>query len=274
MRILKARAALLSDFEVLKVLKEMEFDQKNRVKLASQITQIDDDSDVQDQNALTAKGEEDDVWLSNIPENLRTVQYETISSLSQTSRPCAHQEADNIVAFLDELRVRGYSITDSEAKRGALGLNRSERLQIVNHAPQSVVELHTLVEELEERFHPHQIQEIISLVQTYLPIHPTTEVNTYAAQGAQDDPGAINGAAHLANAEAPEHISQFTGELEAAAELGGSNSGGLARVPEDGAEREAANLDYEEDPDVEMDEDDFVHEGLGGGGVEEAEADD
>lgn len=206
------------------------------------------------------------------PSLLRSPQ--TISSLSQASRPCAHQEADNIAAFLDELKARGYSITDSEAKRGALGLNRSERLQIVNHAPQSVVELHTLVEELEERFHPHQIEELISLVQTYLPVHSTTDVNAYAAEGAQDDPAAIDDAARDATAEEPAQISQFTGQVEAAANLGGSDANGLAHVPEPDAEREAADLEYEEDPDVEMDEDDFVHEGLGGGGVEEADPDD
>ncbi len=202
--------------------------------------------------------------------------HQTISSLSQASRPCAHQEAESIASFLDELKARGYSINDSEAKRGALGLNRSERLQIVNHAPQSVVELHTLVEELEERFHPHQIEELISLVQTYLPIHPVNNVNGYAAEGAQDDPAAIDHAAHEQEGQeaASAQISQFTGQVAAAADLGGSGSGGLAQVPEPDAEREAADLDYEEDPDVEMDEDDFVHEGLGGGSVEEADADD
>lgn len=76
MRILKARAALLSDFEVLKVLKEMEAEQKTRVKSAPHISEINEESDVQGQNASTAKGEEDDVWLSNVPENLRTIQYE------------------------------------------------------------------------------------------------------------------------------------------------------------------------------------------------------
>lgn len=200
--------------------------------------------------------------------------FQTISSLSQTTRPCAHQEADNIAAFLDELKSRGYSVNDSEAKRGALGLNRSERLQIVNHAPQSVVELHTLVEELEERFHPNQIEELIALVQNYLPIYPVGDVNAYAAEGAQDDPAAINEAAHSGDAEHPAQMSEFTGQVAAAADLGGSDADGLAHVPAPDPEREAADLDYEEDPEVEMDEDDFVHEGLGGGGVEEPDADD
>ncbi|TKY86743.1 hypothetical protein EX895_004383 [Sporisorium graminicola] len=274
MRILKARSALLSDFEVLKVLKEMEAEQKARVQTAPKISEINDDSDDALRNTSSFKPDDDDGWLSNVPENLRTIQYETISSLSQATRPCAHQEGEHIAAFLDQLKVRGYSINDSEARRGALGLNRSERLQIVNHAPQSVVELHTLVEELEERFHPHQIEELISLVQTYLPIHPTTEVNAYAAEGAQDDPAFINGAAHRSHVEAPAQISQFTGQVAAAADLGGSDQQGLAHVPGPDAEQQAADVEYEEDPEAEMEEDDFVHEGLGGGGVEDADLDD
>ncbi len=271
MRILKARSALLSDFEVLHVLKEMESEQRARVKPSTQTQE--GEHKIKAEGDQPANGEEDDVWLSNVPENLRTIQYETISSLSQTSRPCAHQQAEAIAAFLDELKTRGYSINDSEAKRGALGLNRSERLQIVNHAPQSVVELHTLVEELEERFHPHQIEDLISLVQTYLPFR--SDINALAAEGAQDDPDAI-AAAHMDTDAhtAVGQISQFTGQVAAGADLGDPQGSGLAQVPEPDEERQVADVEYEEDPDVEMDEDDFVHEGLGGGGVEEADPDD
>lgn len=76
MRILKARSALLSDFEVLKVLKEMEEEQKTRVKTASQKNRAKEESDMQQEDASLAKGEEDDLWLSSVPENLRTIQYE------------------------------------------------------------------------------------------------------------------------------------------------------------------------------------------------------
>lgn len=111
-------------------------------------------------------------------------------------------------------------------------------------------------------------------MQVYLPIDSTTNVNAYAAEGAHDDPAAINPAASEAQELASTHISHYTGQVAAGADLGGSDSGGLAHVPEPDAEREVADLDYEEDPEVEMDEDDFVHEGLGGGGAEEADPDD
>lgn len=76
MRILKARSALLSDFEVLKVLKEMESEQKIRGSVAPQITHIDEDDEDARRNATTSKVEDDDAWLSKVPENLRTIQYE------------------------------------------------------------------------------------------------------------------------------------------------------------------------------------------------------
>lgn len=83
MRILKARSALLSDFEVLKVLKEMESEQKARVHTAPKISEINDDSDDALRNTATSKADDDDVWLSNVPENLRTIQYEVSSSLTR-----------------------------------------------------------------------------------------------------------------------------------------------------------------------------------------------
>lgn len=85
MRILKARSALLSDFEVLKVLKEMEVEQKDRVKTTSHISEIADQSDAQGAKAALPKGDEDDVWLSKVPENLRTIQYEVSHRLKGIS---------------------------------------------------------------------------------------------------------------------------------------------------------------------------------------------
>lgn len=114
-------------------------------------------------------------------------------------------------------------------------------------------------------------------MQTHLPIYPASDVNAYAAEGAQDDPAAISDAARQAGrqAQSTTQISEFTGQVAAAADLGSTNKGGLAQVPEPDAEHQVADVEYEEDPDVEMDEDDFVHEGLGGGGgVEEADPDD
>ena len=39
---------------------------------------------------------------------------------------------------------RGYVVPDANILEGAVGLTKAERLQLVNHAPASVVELHTV----------------------------------------------------------------------------------------------------------------------------------
>lgn len=49
-------------------------------------------------------------------------------------------------------------------------LTKAERLQIVNHAPRSPVELHVLVEELGMRFTEAQIYELLAIIQRWLPI--------------------------------------------------------------------------------------------------------
>ncbi|PWZ00680.1 hypothetical protein BCV70DRAFT_199948 [Testicularia cyperi] len=272
MKVLKPRAALLSDFEVLRVLKQLEQEQQDRTAKAHE--PASEDGATRDQ--LQTQGEDDDVWLTKIPENLRTVQYETISALSQITRPCAHQTEHGIAAFLEALQQRGYSVTDAESRRGALGLNKSERLQIVNNAPQSIVELHTLVEELQERFHPHQIDEIVCLVQTHLPINSDGLGNEYAEQGAQtlayEESGGPTDEGVSAAAVKPAQRSEFTGQTAAAAELGVSQEGGLAHVPGPDPEHQVADIEYEEDA---MDDDDvFVNEGFGEVGVEHEDPDD
>lgn len=188
---------------------------------------------------------------------------QTIAALSQVTRPCAHQTAEAISAFSDALKQSGFSVTDAESRRGALGLNKSERLQIVNHAPQSVVELHTLVEELQDRFQPEQIDQLLALIQMHLPVAIDGDVNVYAQEGAQGayvdvdhESGPDTGASH--------QISELTGQVAAAAELGTQQETGLAHVVDPDPEMEAIDQDYED----EMDEDEFVNEGFAEGAVD------
>lgn len=126
MRVIKARAALLSDFEVLQLLKDSESEQRDdaRSRKESKADLAEDDHDV--------------------PPNLRTIQFETISSLSQAFRPCSVQNAQHIHSFKQMLQDRGYVVPDADILEGVVGLTKAERLQLVNHAPVSVVELHTV----------------------------------------------------------------------------------------------------------------------------------
>lgn len=126
MRVIKARAALLSDYEVLQLLKDSEAEQKEdaRIRKESGADLAEDDNEV--------------------PTNLRTIQFETITSLSQGFRPCSIQNAQHIHSFKQMLYDRGYVVPDANILEGAVGLTKAERLQLVNHAPASVVELHTV----------------------------------------------------------------------------------------------------------------------------------
>ncbi|PWN46927.1 hypothetical protein IE53DRAFT_390933 [Violaceomyces palustris] len=163
MKVLKPRSALLSDFEVLSTLREMESEQKVKIQNAKLVYEE------KLRNGQATPGTEDDEIWAQVPENLRTVQYEAIKFLSNPSRPSSHQTPQGIVSFQEELRSRGYSATESETRKGSTALSKAERLQIVNHAPNSIVELHTLVEELSERFYHDQVEEILSIVRKHLP---------------------------------------------------------------------------------------------------------
>ena len=148
MRVLKARAALLSDFEVLQLLRDSEAEQRHEAR----------------------SRKEQHVSDTEVAPNFRTMQFEAITSLSQPFRACSLQKAENIRAFLDDLKNRGYAIPDERVLTDEPGLTKIERLQLVNHAPSSVVELHTLVEELGQRMNDDQINEIIQCVIANLPL--------------------------------------------------------------------------------------------------------
>ncbi|WFD46649.1 hypothetical protein GLX27_001286 [Malassezia furfur] len=123
MRIVKTRAALLSDYEVLQLLRDTETRQRE---------------------AARPDNEDAEAWMKAVPPNVRTIQFETIASLSQAHRPCARQEAHHIHGFLKAVEEKGYAPSDAKILQGTPGLTKAERLQLVNHAPMSVVELHTV----------------------------------------------------------------------------------------------------------------------------------
>lgn len=173
MRVVKARSALLSDFEVLQLLRETEEAQRERANERRHQA-----------SRREGFGEEDD-GTHGVPPNVRTIQFEVISSLSQRARPCAHQTAAQIRGFLEALEKKGYAGPDARILAGEPGLTKAERLQLVNHAPTSVVDLHTvradhyedtyltylqLVEELGQRLSEEQIQDVLECVSTHFPV--------------------------------------------------------------------------------------------------------
>ena len=81
-----------------------------------------------------------------------TLVLETLTALE--SSPVVSQSNDAIKKFMTEIK-------DFE-------LTKSEKLMILNHCPQSEVELHLLVEEIDERLNEDQREKIVQLVAKHL----------------------------------------------------------------------------------------------------------
>ncbi|XP_047017584.1 DNA-directed RNA polymerase III subunit RPC9 isoform X1 [Ictalurus punctatus] len=102
-------------------------------------------------------------------QNLNTIMYETLKYLSKT--PCAQQSPEIMKDFLSAMLPHK--------------LTKAEKLQLLNHRPQTAVEIQLIVEESEERLTEEQIDELIQTVTDILPADPQQEGG--AAEGAEMD---------------------------------------------------------------------------------------
>ncbi|KAJ8496139.1 hypothetical protein ONZ45_g2287 [Pleurotus djamor] len=141
MEVVSKRAALLCNYEVLTLLRELEEDHLARAKTAFKVKK--------EEGASSSSGAAKDVEVS---ENLRTIEVEAIQYLS--SPPISQQSPEGIQTLMQGL--------------APFNLTKAEKLQIVNIAPQSLPVLWAIVEELEDRMTPEQMEEITTLVQTSL----------------------------------------------------------------------------------------------------------
>ncbi|KAH7097379.1 RNA polymerase Rpb4-domain-containing protein [Auriculariales sp. MPI-PUGE-AT-0066] len=123
MEVVNARAALLSNYEVLQMLREQAAE-RSAAREAALATKREDP---------TVKPKLDEVC-----ENLRTVEYEAIHFLEAKFQPTKKQTHDGISTLVSGL--------------GKYSLTKGEKLQIVNLAPTEDIELYVVVEQLEERF--------------------------------------------------------------------------------------------------------------------------
>lgn len=87
-----------------------------------------------------------------IPQNVKTVEFETLEYFTKVL-PKATVNVPSEDSFLSLMR--------SLAK---YPLTKTERLQIVNLMPKSLLDFYLIVEECEERFREEQIGEILGLV--------------------------------------------------------------------------------------------------------------
>ncbi|KAG6377172.1 RNA polymerase Rpb4-domain-containing protein [Boletus reticuloceps] len=127
MEVLHPRAALLSNFEVLTLLRELDADHVARTKTALRIKK---EEDAAGKPTLEPHTEE-------VSENLRTVELETIQYLSADYQPTLQQSEHGISQLVRDL--------------APLSLTKAEKLQVVNLAPTEPVELYVIIEELEDR---------------------------------------------------------------------------------------------------------------------------
>ncbi|KAF9483405.1 hypothetical protein BDN70DRAFT_873917 [Pholiota conissans] len=163
MEVVNPRSALLSNYEVLSLLRELESDNLLRTKAALRIKKEEE----------TANGAGSSLPLAGNPhleasENLRTIEVEAIGYLSADYLPITAQSEDGITKL-----VRGLA---------PYNLTKAEKLQIVNLAPTLPVELYVIVEELEERF-GDRIDEILEHVQASLTSGPKESTLTNGING-------------------------------------------------------------------------------------------
>ncbi|XP_029303338.1 DNA-directed RNA polymerase III subunit RPC9 isoform X1 [Cottoperca gobio] len=131
MEVKNANAAMLSNYEVFKLLTDLKEQRKDSGKSKNSTGQ----------------------------QNLNTIMYETLKYLSKT--PCSRQNPEIVKEFLTTMMPHK--------------LTKAEKLQLLNHRPQTAVEIQLMVEESEERLSEEQIEELIHTVAAVLPGDPEQE---------------------------------------------------------------------------------------------------
>ncbi|KAG8732856.1 hypothetical protein FRC11_010455 [Ceratobasidium sp. 423] len=165
MEVVSKNSALLSNYEVLALLRELESDQLAKAR-----------------SHLAAKKEEEGAALSGhpvppvagnptqeeVPQNLRTIEVELITHLKDMY-PLMQRQNDTAIRNLTR-------------SLGKFSLTKSEKLQIVNLAPRQLVELYVIVENLEERFTDDELTEMLQLVEQSFLIAPASALGDPTTQ--------------------------------------------------------------------------------------------
>lgn len=125
MKIIEARSALLTNFEVSKHLEAL--------------TAL--------QDSMLQKGSYSSALES---ENLRTVQFELKNYLDE--QPCQVITAEKLVAFLQEVKKSGLTLT------------KAEKLMILNQIPGNEAEISVLLEEYSDRFTETQREDLLEVI--------------------------------------------------------------------------------------------------------------
>jgi len=147
MEVVNARAALLSNYEVLTLLNQLE---SNHLLQAKSVVRVKREEEI--------TGQTDNTFIEP-SENLRTVEIEAIQYLSSDYLSTCRESPQGIKQLVKDLEP--------------YNLSKAEKLQIVNLAPTQPVELYVIVEELEDRL-GNRMSEILKLVQSRLSSAPSS----------------------------------------------------------------------------------------------------
>ncbi|KAF8267635.1 RNA polymerase Rpb4-domain-containing protein [Lactarius quietus] len=146
---------LLSNYEVLQLLRELEADHIARTRTAQRLKKEEDDAAAATGNPPPPSP---DPPLT-ISENLRTIEVEAIQYLTADYQPTRLQTAEGIQRLTKNL--------------APFGLTKAEKLQVVNLTPVEPVELYVIVEELEDRL-GNCMEEVLDIVRSSLTAPPQT----------------------------------------------------------------------------------------------------
>ncbi|KAK4048183.1 hypothetical protein OIV83_004888 [Microbotryomycetes sp. JL201] len=137
MQTVKPVAGHLTNLEVLAILNAQYSARQQKVR---ELTGL------KDQRRTRTEKEQIELEIERAqPQDLHTVSYECIKYLEREQLPTLRQDASLVDGLLEQL--------------AKFGLTRAEQLQIVNLAPQSLVELVVCVDSFEDRFPDAEMQE-------------------------------------------------------------------------------------------------------------------
>ncbi|KAG6854752.1 hypothetical protein C0991_001179 [Blastosporella zonata] len=193
MEVVNSRAALLSNHEVLSLLRELESDHLARGKTALRVKKEEEDA------GMPPRPAGGDAVFGEASENLRTVEIEAIQYLSADYLPTNRQSPERITHLVKNLAP--YDLT------------KAEKLQIVNLAPTMPVELYVIVEELEDRLGDH-MEEILLHVESSLgAAAPPPQSDLFETVQYSDGASAINDSSLLGSFTHPETSEAYHEEI-------------------------------------------------------------
>ncbi|POY73954.1 hypothetical protein BMF94_2997 [Rhodotorula taiwanensis] len=178
METLNDRAGFLSNYEVLRLLRQQ---QQDRIIQLKHLTggKIGDvggngkDGKRPRYQDIAQREEAERIQ----PQDLHTVSWEAVQYLEADVHPTRRQSRDGISHLLDGLAAD-------------FKLTKSERLQIVNLAPTSLVELHVCIDDLADRYTDEQQEALLDLVRSHLSSTAAPETSASLKQAAAQLPAA------------------------------------------------------------------------------------